>query len=467
MKIRFLSVGFFLVALLAVAGNPDWQIKDSPLKTRWARDVSPKNALPEYPRPQMVRKDWKNLNGLWDYAVTPKGQTNPILNFDGKILVPFPIESALSGVMRRVSETNRIWYRRTFTIPRGWKNKKILLHFGAVDWDTTVFVNGKKIGGHQGGYDAFSFDITDALNRKGENEIVVSVWDPTDAGPQPRGKQIRNPHGIWYTPTSGIWQTVWLEPVSGTYIRSFKMIPDVDNSCLVVTADVVNFNQYDLIKAEVKYRGKTVASANSSSNVFVINIPSPSLWTPEKPTLYELKVSLVFPLAKEHVDGRVIDSFTSYFAMRKISLARDDQGRMRMQLNNTNYFMFGPLDQGFWPDGIYTAPTDEALRYDIEMTKEFGFNMARKHVKVEPDRWYYWCDKLGLLVWQDLPSGDKLAPWKVPSGIDGAEIERTPESKAIYERELKALIETHTIIPALSFGFRSTKAGASSTPFAF
>lgn len=447
MKSKFLSAGFVLAALLTCGAKTEWEVKDSPLKTRWARDVSPDHPLPEYPRPQMVRKDWQNLNGLWDYAIVAKEQKNTPKTFDGKILVPFPMESALSGVMRMISETNRIWYRRTFTIPRGWKEKRVLLHFGAVDWESTVFVNGKTIGKHQGGYDAFGFDITDALDRKGENEIVVSVWDPTDAGPQPRGKQVSKPHGIWYTPTSGIWQTVWLEPVPKFGIESLKISPQVDEQAVEVTVHLAGTAYLNAVNVSITEGNREVAR-NSRAEIetnqitFKIKLPEPKLWSPESPVLYNLKITTV-------CKGKDTDAVTSYFAMRKISLARDDKGRQRMQLNNKNYFQFGPLDQGFWPDGLYTAPTDDALRYDIQMMKKYGFNMARKHVKVEPDRWYYWCDKLGLLVWQDLPSGDKLAPWKVPSGLDGVEIERTPESKAIYERELKALIESHYNHPSI------------------
>jgi beta-galactosidase/beta-glucuronidase len=286
-----------------------------------------------------------------------------------------------------VSETNRIWYRRTFTIPRGWKDKKVLLHFGAVDWESTVFVNGKKIGAHQGGYDAFSFDITDALDRKGKNEIVVSVWDPTDAGPQSRGKQIRNPHGIWYTPTSGIWQTVWLEPVEATHVKKIKITPDVDTKMVTVEVIIASEKPKFSVNVEARYKGSKVAEASQNisftkSGIAIATFKLPvaprnrkgettpiHLWSPENPALYDLNISL-------SRSGKKVDELKSYFGMRKISLARDDKGRLRMQLNNTNYFQFGLLDQGFWPEGIYTAPTDEALRYDIEMTKKFGFNMA-------------------------------------------------------------------------------------------
>ncbi len=413
--------------------------------TRWAADVSPKNAHPEYPRPQMVRKDWQNLNGLWDYAITAKAAAQPA-QWDGQILVPFPIESALSGVMKRVYATNQLWYRRSFTIPRGWKGKNVLLNFGAVDWETRVFVNGKEVGTHRGGYDGFSFDITGAVKPSGEQEIVVAVWDPTDAGPQPRGKQVSNPNGIWYTPTSGIWQTVWLEPVSPAHLQSLKITPNLDDSSVTVEAHGLRGEGITTFKVQVLDGRKVVQEALVEPRISTPTVPpliSPSAklsmpnaksWSPDSPFLYGLRVTLL-------ENGKRMDELESYFGMRKISLAKDEQGRLRMCLNNQPYFQLGPLDQGFWPDGLYTAPTDEALRYDIEMTKKLGFNLARKHVKVEPERWYYWCDKLGLLVWQDLPSGDKSAKWKGPSGFDGEEMQRTPESVEIYERELRALIE--------------------------
>lgn len=437
-----LAVIMWLGCLPVSAADKPWSPAQGPLLTRWAKDVSPNNAHPEYPRPQMVRQDWQNLNGLWDYAIAAKTSPQPA-RWDGQILVPFPIESALSGVMKRVYETNRLWYRRTFTIPRGWKGKNVLLNFGAVDWETTVWVNGREFGQHQGGYDGFSFDITDALKPRGEQEIVVAVWDPTDAGPQPRGKQVRKPEGIWYTPTSGIWQTVWLEPVQMNRIERLKVTPDVDQSSVNLIAQTWAFPGDEfVIRAEILVESRktergeiqvTHAKGGLTSQLS-IKLPKPKLWSPESPFLYGLRVTML-------QGSKKVDQVESYFGMRKISLGNDDHGKLRLCLNNKPYFQLGPLDQGFWPDGLYTAPTDEALRYDIEMTKKLGFNLARKHVKVEPDRWYYWCDKLGLLVWQDMPSGDKSAKWKGPSGYDGEEMHRTPESAAIYERELKALIE--------------------------
>ncbi len=439
-----LNCALLSILITSVSFAADWKPAKGPLLTKWAKDVKPSKVLPEYPRPQMVREDWQNLNGLWDYAITAKDAPRPT-QWAGKILVPFPIESALSGVMKRVTENERLWHKRTFEVPRGWRGKRVLLNFGAVDWDATVFVNGKEVGKHQGGYDGFSCDITDALKAKDENEIVVSVWDPTDAGPQPRGKQVRKPGSIWYTPTSGIWQTVWLEPVDSIHLDRLKITPSVDAQSVAVQAGVTIPQGEAEVTITVLDAGKKIAEeksrhANNSPGAAVmtssptLKIPSPKLWSPERPHLYGLKVTV-------KSKGKVLDEVQSYFGMRKISMARDDKGRLRIQLNNTNYFQLGPLDQGFWPDGLYTAPTDEALRYDIEMTKKLGFNMARKHVKVEPARWYYWADKLGLLVWQDLPSGDRSAEWRGPSGVDGKEMTRTAESKSIYERELKAMID--------------------------
>jgi hypothetical protein len=368
------------------------------LLTRWAKDVSADNALPEYPRPQMVRTDWLNLNGLWDYAIGPKDQPQ-LAEFDGQILVPYPAESALSGVMKPVGPDNRLWYRRTFEIPKKWNDKRVLLHFGAVDWDATVWVNGKKLGNHRGGYDPFSFDITDALKDKGAQEIILSVWDPTNTGTQPRGKQVLKPGGIWYTAVTGIWQTVWLEPVPQTYIESLLIVPDIDKGEVQITANVVGGSAGTGLAAKVAGKGFAGAAASSAGNKLTIKMLDARLWCPEAPYLYDATVSV-------GSDDEPIDSVKSYFGMRKTSLGRDDGGILRLCLNNKPLFQYGPLDQGWWPDGLYTAATDEALRYDIEVLKKLGCNMLRKHVKVEPDRLYYWCDKLGMMVWQDMPSGD-------------------------------------------------------------
>jgi beta-galactosidase/beta-glucuronidase len=413
-----------------------WQPGDGPLKTRWAKDVSPQNALPDYPRPQFVRSEWLNLNGLWDLAITAKGAKPD--SYTNQILVPYPIESALSGMMRPVSENDRLWYRRNFDIPRKWLGRRVLLHFGAVDFEATVWVNGKRLGQHRGGYDGFSFDITDALNPSGDNELAVSVWDPTDAGTQPRGKQVRKPNSIWYTSTSGIWQTVWLEPVSAAHLTGLKIVPDLDHGAVKIQPDTPTplIGKFS-IELAVRDGASTVASASTEPGKEVqLSVTDPQVWSPESPHLYSVVAVL-------KLGDRAVDRVESYFGMRKISLGKDDKGFTRLMLNNQPYFQFGPLDQGFWPDGIYTAPTDEALRFDIEMTKKLGFNLARKHVKVEPERWYYWCDKLGLLVWQDMPSGDKYI------GRHDGDITRTPESGSEFEQELKALVQGRANHPCI------------------
>ncbi len=405
-----------LLAAFASAASGQWKPAPGPLMTRWAKDVSPRKAHPEYPRPQMVRKEWLNLNGLWQYALAAEGDAPPVgKDLPDKILVPFPIESSLSGVGKRAE---RLWYRRTFSVPRAWEasGRHVLLHFQAVDWEATVHVNGKRLGTHRGGYDAFSFDVTDALKGGEANELIVGVFDPTDKGAQPRGKQVSKPRGIWYTPTTGIWQTVWLEPVPETHIRRLVLTPDVDGKCLRLVAEVGGPTEGRGIKPTggpadaltvkaTAYDGdeKVATMAGGAGDQVPLPLPSPKLWSPESPHLYDLKVELILTGS-----GKAIDGVSSYFGMRKISLGKDADGVTRIMLNGKFVFQIGPLDQGFWPDGLYAAPSDEALRYDIEVTRKLGFNMARKHVKIEPDRWYYWCDKLGLMVWQDMPSGNTV-----------------------------------------------------------
>ncbi|MGH8022165.1 MAG: glycoside hydrolase family 2 protein, partial [Limisphaerales bacterium] len=376
-----------------------WRPAKAPLLTRWAAEVSPTNVLPDYPRPQMERADWKNLNGLWDYAVTADSAGAPAA-YAGKILVPFPIESALSGVMTHFDEHSKLWYHRTFSIPPSWRGRRVRLHFGAVDWRCEVWVNGHEIGRHQGGYDPFTFDITDSLRWRGKEDLVVAATDPTDDGDQPRGKQSRKPEGIFYTSTSGIWQTVWLEPVSAPCIDSLNIVPDVDSQSVRLSASVNSFSDNLRVQAVALADGKEAGSVTGLPNSeLVLNLPNARLWSPDSPFLYGLKVTLK--------DGsNVLDSVRSYFGMRKIALRKDDTGTVRIALNNHFIFQLGTLDQGFWPGGIYTAPTDDAMRSDIEFLKRSGFNLIRKHVKVEPQRWYYWCDKLGMLVWQDMPSGN-------------------------------------------------------------
>lgn len=403
--IKFIVTGilchsFFFPAISQTSSNPV-AIR---LATRWTKEVSPANALKEYPRPQLVRKDWTNLNGLWDYVITDKDAAAPE-KYDGQILVPYPLESGLSGVQKRITEKQDLWYHKTFTY-QPHAAARTLLHFGAVDNEATVFVNGTEVGHHAGGYTEFSFDITDAL-KKGENDITVKAFDPTDKGVYPHGKQVTNPADIYYTPSSGIWQTVWLETVPVHYISKLKLTPDIDKGELNITVTAPDGFTVQAIALD----GSNIAGSVKGKSNTLLSLPvkNAKLWSPDQPFLYDLQVKLV-------KGGRVVDEVTSYFGMRKVSVGKDDKGFYRIFLNNRYMFNLGTLDQGFWPDGLYTAPTDEALRFDIEAIKAMGFNTIRKHIKVEPARWYYHADKLGMLVWQDfvnphqsLPEGAKEA----------------------------------------------------------
>lgn len=405
----------------------NWKIAENPILTEWAADVDPEKPWKEYPRPDMVRNAWMNLNGMWDYAITLKG-TKPE-SWDGSILVPYPIESALSGVKKVVTEDQNLWYKTYFSIPRAWNKKHILLNFEAVDWETTVWIDGKEVGVHRGGYVPFTFDITESLGTTTDHELLVCVWDPTDKGPQPRGKQVSSPGSIWYTPTTGIWQTVWIEPVNETYISSFRTVTDADNGTVTFNADITNAGSASLL-FNIKKEGKTIASAtgNAGENV-TVKIDEPVLWSPENPFLYDIEIEL-------NNNNKSSDKVLSYTGLRKISLGKTPDGFTRMLLNNEFVFQNGPLDQGFWPDGLYTPPTEEAMVYDLLKTKEMGFNMLRKHVKIENRIFYNWCDKLGILVWQDMPSGDKYISGDMP------DISKSKESTEQFETELKSMIET-------------------------
>jgi hypothetical protein len=393
----------------------DWSPAEAPIVTRWAEDVSPADVHPEYPRPQLVRERWLNLNGLWEFAFADEdGEPLPDRALSERILVPFPVESALSGIGRH---GERLWYRRTFDLPADWRDDRVLLHFEAVDWAARVWINGSFAGEHRGGYDRFTVDITDYLREDASQEIVVGVWDPTNEGAQPRGKQVLEPGGIWYTPCTGIWQTVWLEPVPRNYIRRVEITPDVDRRAVEVTVIPGGDRSEPLNARAIAERDRTDASGPVSEPIILsLNENYGTLWSPDHPQLYELTIEL------RDDAGVVLDSITSYFALRKIEVA-EVGGVQRLLLNGKPIFHIGTLDQGYWPDGIYTAPTDEALRYDIEITKKLGFNTIRKHVKIEPDRWYFWCDRLGVLVWQDMPSGDAF----VPRGQ--REVERSAEGR--------------------------------------
>jgi beta-galactosidase/beta-glucuronidase len=422
-------------ALLATAAfAADWKPADGPLTTPWTASVKPDRPLPEHPRPQLTRAKWTNLNGLWDYAIRPKDDARPA-QFEGQILVPFAVESALSGVKKPLTPDQRLWYRRTFSASPA-KNTRLLLHFGAVDWRTEAWVNGTSVGTHEGGFDPFTFDVTAALKSGATQELVVAVTDPTDTALIPRGKQVLNPNGIWYTAVTGIWQTVWLEPVPVQHIDELSMVPDPDARRLRLSVRGPAGADFT---ATARYKGAVAGRIAGKTNTEVsLPIPEPHLWDPDHAELYDLDVAL-----------KSGDAVKSYFAMRTVETRPDEAGHLRIFLNHKPLFLIGPLDQGWWPDGLYTAPTDEALRFDIEAMKKMGFNMARKHVKVEPARWYYWCDKLGFLVWQDMPSAMTTA---VPSNVrkgTAADAVFPPALAAAWEREWKAIVHSLVNSPSI------------------
>ncbi|MBO4447548.1 MAG: hypothetical protein J5764_05430 [Bacteroidales bacterium] len=378
----------------AYAKAPEWAPAGSNIRTTWAEKVNPANPLPEYPRPQMQRAEWMNLNGLWNYGITEAESAD--FSVEGSILVPFAVESSLSGVGRGVNEHEALWYERSFSIPSKWRSGNILLHFGAVDWKADVWVNGSKVGEHTGGYAPFSFDITPYLKKSGKQTLRVKVQDATDSSWQPRGKQWMMPVGIWYTPVTGIWQTVWMEPVAANHIENYLAVSDIDAGTISLNISTSEPGEGELHSCLYE-DGVKIAEADGENPVF--KVEKPRLWSPDSPFLYDIEISL-------SQNGSATDAVKGYTAMRKISVIKESTPNKfnRLALNNEILFQYGPLDQGWWPDGLYTAPTDEALRYDIERTKAWGFNMIRKHIKVEPARWYWWCDKLGIMVWQDMPS---------------------------------------------------------------
>ncbi|MBN2416517.1 chitobiase/beta-hexosaminidase C-terminal domain-containing protein [bacterium] len=434
-KCRCLLPLVLTVASLAGCSR-GWKPADNPLFSPWARTVDPNKLFPGYPRPLLERAEWLNLNGLWDYAVLDSGEAETGAP-DGRILVPFCIESALSGVKRGIIADQRLLYRRSFALPGQWRGRRILIHFEAVDWATTVLINGTAVGEHRGGYDPFTFDITDALTAGGEQEITVLVSDPTDEGEQPRGKQVSHPRGIWYTPVSGIWQTVWLEPVPETRIERIFTEPDIDASAVSVRVEAVKAGAADRIVVAVTRDGNTVtAAAGAPGSRITVPVPNAELWSPDHPFLYGLHVTL------ERGDEEV-DAVRSYFGMRTISIGPDAEGVTRLLLNNEFLFQHGPLDQGYWPGGLLTPPSDAAYRYDLEMIKAYGFNMLRKHVTVESRRFYAMCDSMGILVWQDMPSGDRFIGGRDPDII------RSEASARQFETELRRMIETKYNHPSI------------------
>ena len=452
-------VSILVLSMTVAAFAQKWAPVGENIKSPWVEDVNPAAPLPEYPRPQMVRADWMNLNGLWNYAITEASAD--YLKAEGKILVPFAVESALSGVGRNITKNDALWYEKTFTLPRNWAGKNILLHFGAVDWQAEVFINGTLVGEHKGGYDPFSFDVTPFLKKSGKQTLKVKVMDATDNSLQPRGKQCNLARGIWYTPVSGIWQTVWLEPVATAHIENYYVVSDIDNGTMSFEVSAAS-SEGDVIKVAVLEGGEGYSAETPSSKVLaeavvengkaVVKLDQVKTWSPDSPYLYGVKVTL-------QRNGKVVDSVDGYTAMRKISVVKDHTRNKyrRMALNNEPLFQFGPLDQGWWPDGLYTAPTEEALKFDIIKTKEMGFNMIRKHIKLEPARWYYWCDVYGLLVWQDMPCiGDhdkKQMPtrdkeiqdavwnmWSSDSFLGGTDCNIPQEWKANFYREWTNII---------------------------
>ena len=426
----------------------EWAPAGDRIRTKWADEVSPTNVHKEYPRPQMVRQEWKSLNGLWEYSITGRADSRPE-SFEGRILVPFPVESSLSGVGRKLKADDVLWYRTTFKVPGNWKGKRLMLNFEAVDWRADVFVNDVLVGTHTGGYTHFSFDVTPYVTG-GTNTLVLKVQDGTDNDLQPRGKQVSNPKGIWYTAVSGIWQSVWMEPVAKSHITDYNVVSNIKDSTIDVTVSTEGVQEGDVVKVFLKDGGtgysteSAQAAAVAKDGLYAVlasgmtvpggtvtlNVRNPKLWSPDLPYLYGLEIQILR-------GGKIIDRVAAYTAMREVGAYIKNSNTKLLGLNGQAIFQFGPLDQGWWPDGLYTAPTDEALEYDIRKTKDFGFNMIRKHVKVEPSRWYYHCDRLGMIVWQDMPSfsGNHKNVWGMYYYGEGTDFPATEEAKANYYKE--------------------------------
>ena len=441
MKLKYIvAAAAAVIAAISCSTTPkiEWAPVGDRIITVWGENLDPADVLPEYPRPQMVREHWMNLNGLWEYAITPVESVPE--EMDGRILVPFAVESALSGVGRAVTENDALWYSREITIPKDWDGQRIILHFGAVDWKAEVYVDDRFVGEHKGGYTPFSFDITDALGKGRRHTLKVKVTDSTDKWYQPHGKQVTDPRGIWYTAVTGIWQTVWMEPVPSSSINSYYAVSDIDSGTLAVSVDAA-LADGDIVEVVLLADGVPVVEAEGRE--VTMHVPDMKLWSPSDPYLYDIEIKVVS-------DGAIVDCVKGYAAMRKISYARDEDGHKRMLLNNKPLFQYGPLDQGWWPDGLYTAPSDEALAFDIEKTKEMGFNLIRKHVKVEPARWYWHCDRLGMLVWQDMPSttyGDNK--WGNHAYGTGTDSKITQEGKDNYYSEWGEIIQDFKGFPCI------------------
>jgi len=458
MKIKFFLFLLFTISLIQAQR---WKPVEGKIMSQWAKNVNPEKVWQEYPRPQFERSQWKNLNGLWDYTILKTNQIQP-KQFQGKILVPFSFESPLSGVGKNISPEDKMWYKKSFKLPNNWSEKDVILHFEAVDYHCAVWVNDAFVGTHKGGFDRFSFNITPYLKPDGLQKVVLSVEDATNFSSQPRGKQQINASGIYYTPVSGIWQTVWLEAVSSeAFLKQVKITTDIDNSSVtVIPLSNVSLVKRYKVAVDVFFDEKKVASGITKPGIPLdLKIENTQLWSPDHPNLYDIKMNLINPY------GVVIDRVKSYLGMRKISLG-NHKGVKYLFLNNTPLFHYGTLDQGWWPDGLLTPPSDEAMRYDIEITKAMGFNMIRKHVKIEPDRWYYHCDQLGIMVWQDMPSYNRLA-LKTPDQMkgtkqknriydtlervkrEGSDLIRRSEDAAQFEFELRRMVDLHFNAPSI------------------
>ena len=373
--------------------------KENRMKTVWADKVTSENVWQSYPRPQLQRSQWMNLNGLWLFAVTSQDTPKKLVKFEEQILVPFAIESSLSGVQRPFLPTEKLWYQRHFTLDDAWKGKNVILHFGAVDYECQVWVNNKLAGTHKGGNNPFSFDVTKFLKKGGAQLVEVAVIDPTDTESISRGKQQLDPKGIWYSPVSGIWQTVWLEAVSSTHILQVLPTADVHKKTVSLDIGVAKAKGGEKVKVELLDGSKIVnAIEQKLTSKIEMEIPEAVLWSPSSPKLYHLNIELVS-------NGKVVDKVKSYFALREVSIKEDECGYRRICLNGEPIFQYGTLDQGWWPDGLLTPPSEEAMLWDMVQLKKMGFNTIRKHIKIEPEQYYYYADSLGLMMWQDMVSG--------------------------------------------------------------